>query len=384
MANRNYPKIVTATTLIPFDNPVTYIPPKTVTGAVAFTKYTTNAQAGYGAIIEVIADGVNVPDLSAFYSIGSGTYDNTAGVVNLLTFLYTGNRYCVCINPVSGTGGGGGGGDTTPPSAISVSVENAEPNKVLIAYGETLDSGSVPATSAYTVTVNGSPRTVSAVNIIGANVKVTFGGAAILSTDSVTLDYVVPGSNPIQDVAGNDAAALTGVSVSNNVSGGVVFIPFNLLGSDVVQSPTGTWSSAGGGEGVGYTTQSMAANGKLQMGTSGSGTVLGLDTSGALEIWTDGTNCFYKTCVFLAGGNFYTAYEGVLSTTQVNQGAVGSITHFRMIRTGTTIKLQTSTDGTTFTDAYTYPGTYSGTLYAKGWISTAGTALAEVKGEGFA
>jgi lysophospholipase L1-like esterase len=219
MANRNYPKNVTATTVIPFDNPITAIPQKTITGAVTFTKNTSGAQVGYGAMIEVVADGSHVPDLSAFYSVGTGTYDNTSGVVNLLTFFYTGSRFCVSVNPVSGTGGGGG--DTTPPSTTSVSVENAEPNKVLIAYGETLDSGSVPATSAYTVKVNGSTRTISAVAITGANVKVTFGGAAVVSTDTITLDYVVPGSNPIQDVAGNDAASLTGVTVGNNVSGGV-------------------------------------------------------------------------------------------------------------------------------------------------------------------
>jgi hypothetical protein len=217
MANRNYPKNVSATTVIPFDNPLTYIPPKTITGAVTFTKSTTGAQAGYAAIIEVTADGTNVPDVSAFYSVGTGAYDNTAGVVNLFTFFYTGQKYCVAVNPISGTGGGGG--DTTPPGIVTVSVENAEPNKVLLAYGETLDSASVPATSAYTVKVNGTTRTISAVAITGANVKVTFGGAAVISTDSITLDYVVPGTNPIQDVAGNDAAALTGVTVGNNVTG---------------------------------------------------------------------------------------------------------------------------------------------------------------------
>jgi hypothetical protein len=216
MANRNYPKNSTATTVIPFDNPVTAIPQKTITGAVTFSKVTTGAQVGYGALIRVVANGSNIPDLSAFKKIGSGTYDNTNGVVNQLWFIYDGVDYCVSITqPV--TISGGGGGDTTPPSTTSVSVENAEPNKVLIAYGETLDSGSVPATSAYTVKVNGTTRTTSSVAITGANVKVTFGGAAVISTDTITLDYVVPGSNPVQDVAGNDAAALTGVTASNNV-----------------------------------------------------------------------------------------------------------------------------------------------------------------------
>jgi hypothetical protein len=230
MANRNYPKNIAATTVIPFDNPVSYIPPKTITGVTGFTKNIAGAQAGYCAIIRVIANGSNVPDLSAFKSIGTGVWDNTNGVVNQLWFVYDGTDYCVSItHPVAI--GGGGGGDTTPPSIVTVSVENAEPNKVLLAYGETLDSGSVPATSAYTVKVNGTTRTLSAVAITGSNVKVTFGGAAVINTDTVTLDYVVPGTNPIQDAAGNDAAALTGVSVSNNVgSGGGVFPTTNRVG----------------------------------------------------------------------------------------------------------------------------------------------------------
>jgi hypothetical protein len=231
MSNRNYPKVSTATTVIPFDNPVTYIPPKTITGATAFTKSTAGAQAGYCTILQVTANGVNIPDFSAFGRTGTGSYDNTNGVINVLVFTYWGGSlYTLSISPVTVSGGGGGGGDTTPPSTTSVSVENAEPNKVLIAYGETLDSGSVPATSAYTVTVNGTTRTISAVAITGANVKVTFGGAAVVSTDTITLDYVVPGTSPIQDVAGNDAAALTGVSAGNNVgSGGGTFTTTNRL-----------------------------------------------------------------------------------------------------------------------------------------------------------
>jgi hypothetical protein len=90
MANRNYPKNVTATTVIPFDNPVTYIPPKTVTGAITFTKTTTGAQAGYCSIIRVVADGSHTPDLSAFKLIGTGTWDNTSGAVNQLWFVFDG------------------------------------------------------------------------------------------------------------------------------------------------------------------------------------------------------------------------------------------------------------------------------------------------------
>jgi hypothetical protein len=99
-----YPKPISATTVIPFDNPVTLIPPKTITGATTFTKSVTNAQGGYCTIIRVTADGTNTPDLSAFAKIGTGAWDNTAGVVNQLWFVYDGTQYCVAItHPVGGT-----------------------------------------------------------------------------------------------------------------------------------------------------------------------------------------------------------------------------------------------------------------------------------------
>lgn len=64
-----YPKLISSTTAIPFDNAVTYIGPKTITGPTTFTKVTTAAQPGYRAIMRVIADGTNVPDMSAFKKI---------------------------------------------------------------------------------------------------------------------------------------------------------------------------------------------------------------------------------------------------------------------------------------------------------------------------
>jgi hypothetical protein len=360
MANRNYPKNSTATTVIPFDNPVTAIPQKTITGATTFTKTTTGAQAGYCAIIRVVADGSNVPDLSAFKLIGTGTYDNTNGVVNQLWFVYDGTEYCVAITHPGTIVGGGGGGDTTPPSTTSVSVEDAEPNKVLIAYGETLDSGSVPATSAYTVTVNGSSRTISAVNITGSNVKVTFGGAAVSIGDTITLNYVVPGSNPIQDVAGNDAAALTGVSVSNNVGATLTDIPFTSV-TALTESPSHVWNSTVTGyNNYGLATLYLpaAADGYIEtqyVASDAESAVFGFST----------TNAQVGHAAMLAGmstyvGEIYKDDGGVISNTTVTIAA-GNWT--RLLITGSVIKLQKSTDHTTWTDVATLTATRTTDLY---------------------
>jgi hypothetical protein len=356
----SYPQIKTASTVIAFDNPVSVLPDLTITGAVTFTKSTSGQQPTWSTKITIIADGTHMPDFSAFDSIGTGAYDNTSGVKNICLFTYWGyGLYTVTFTPVTVVGGGGGG-DTTPPSTTSVSVEDAEPNKVLIAYGETLDSGSVPATSAYTVTVNGSSRTISAVNITGSNVKVTFGGAAVSIGDTITLNYVVPGSNPIQDVAGNDAAALTGVSVSNNVGATLTDIPFTSV-TALTESPSHVWNSTVTGyNNYGLATLYLpaAADGYIEtqyVASDAESAVFGFST----------TNAQVGHAAMLAGmstyvGEIYKDDGGVISNTTVTIAA-GNWT--RLLITGSVIKLQKSTDHTTWTDVATLTATRTTDLY---------------------
>jgi hypothetical protein len=356
----SYPQIKTASTVIEFDNPVSVLPDLTITGAVTFTKSTSGQQPTWSTKITIIADGTHMPDFSAFDSIGTGAYDNTSGVKNICLFTYWGyGLYTVTFTPVTVVGGGGGG-DTTPPSTTSVSVEDAEPNKVLIAYGETLDSGSVPATSAYTVTVNGSSRTISAVNITGSNVKVTFGGAAVSIGDTITLNYVVPGSNPIQDVAGNDAAALTGVSVSNNVGATLTDIPFTSV-TALTESPSHVWNSTVTGyNNYGLATLYLpaAADGYIEtqyVASDAESAVFGFST----------TNAQVGHAAMLAGmstyvGEIYKDDGGVISNTTVTIAA-GNWT--RLLITGSVIKLQKSTDHTTWTDVATLTATRTTDLY---------------------
>jgi hypothetical protein len=81
----------------------------------------------------------------------------------------------------------------------------------------------VPANGDFAPQVNGSPRSVSNVSVSGSSVTLTL-ASPVISTDSVTLSYTA-GSNPVQDVAGNDAANYSGAAVTNNTppSGGGTF-----------------------------------------------------------------------------------------------------------------------------------------------------------------
>ena len=87
---------------------------------------------------------------------------------------------------------------------------------LVLTYDEDLDENSVPDQSAYSVTVgSNSAAQPSGVDISGKTVTLTLATAASAG-DTVTLTYTVPGSNPVQDLAGNDAGALTDQSVTNN------------------------------------------------------------------------------------------------------------------------------------------------------------------------
>lgn len=107
--------------------------------------------------------------------------------------------------------------DVTAPTVTARSVNNAT---LTIAYDETLDAASVPATSAFAVTVAGSSRGVSSVNISGSSVSLIL-SSAVTPGQAVTVAYIVPGSNMIQDLAGNDAASYGAQAVTNNTAGDV-------------------------------------------------------------------------------------------------------------------------------------------------------------------
>ena len=105
--------------------------------------------------------------------------------------------------------------DTTAPVLDTATVNGTT---LVLTYGEALDTGSVPASTAYTVSVGGTTVTLagaSPVAVSGMTVTLTL-AAAVASTDVVTVTYAVPTTNPVQDVAENAAAALTNRAVTND------------------------------------------------------------------------------------------------------------------------------------------------------------------------
>jgi uncharacterized protein (TIGR02145 family)/uncharacterized repeat protein (TIGR02059 family) len=103
------------------------------------------------------------------------------------------------------------------PVYLSSVVENTTPSVLELTYNMTL-ANVVPATSAFTILVNGGGNPVNSVNITGTKVQLTLANP-VAYKDIITVSYTKPASNPIQTPAGGQAASISGQMATNNVFG---------------------------------------------------------------------------------------------------------------------------------------------------------------------
>ena len=85
---------------------------------------------------------------------------------------------------------------------------------LVLTYDEDLDTGSVPLAGDFAVAVAGLTAVVSNVAVSGNTVTLTLATAVVFG-QTVTVSYT-GGTNPIQDLDGNDAVALFSRAVDNN------------------------------------------------------------------------------------------------------------------------------------------------------------------------
>ena len=136
--------------------------------------------------------------------------------------------------------------DTTAPALSSVWINGVG---LRLTYDEELDNNSDPDNSAFTVTVNGTSRNVRTVIVIRTLVLV-FLDSPVQAGETVTVSYTVPATNPVQDLAGNRAAAITNQTVSNNTAATAPTAPTaptNLTAQAGDRSVTLTWTTPGNG-----------------------------------------------------------------------------------------------------------------------------------------
>ena len=97
------------------------------------------------------------------------------------------------------------------PSASSAAVNGAT---LTITFDQALDSGAVPPTTSFTVTVAGSTATVSAVAVSGARVTLTLGAAAT-AAQAVVVSYTAPATGGIHDSSNLAASSFGPLTAAN-------------------------------------------------------------------------------------------------------------------------------------------------------------------------
>ena len=127
--------------------------------------------------------------------------------------------------------------DTTPPELGGVSVEG---ETLLLAYRESLGNNSTPAPGSFTIVVNESTYNVADVSVTGSQVALTV-DPAVEHGDSVTLSYAPPtgpDAQPLQDIAGNPAAAIVGLEVDNNTPDTTPpkLVGMSMVGADLIMT----------------------------------------------------------------------------------------------------------------------------------------------------
>lgn len=102
--------------------------------------------------------------------------------------------------------------DFTRPTLVSVTV-STDGQTTALKFSEVLNQLSVSAVTAFSY--SGTAATVAAVSVVGDTVFLT-NGPVVHQTEVPLVSYAVPGSDPIQDTAHNNALAFSNQAATNN------------------------------------------------------------------------------------------------------------------------------------------------------------------------
>ena len=203
----------------------TFTAPVTVTGTPTFA-----FMLGEATREATYSSGSDRAELVFSYEVQAGEIDTDGiswsanalaldgGTVRLTTTVPNVEEDAALGHPAQREGLAGHRVDADPPGVESASLDGT---RLELVYDEALDEGSVPAAGAYEVTAtNGgvtTPLPVSAVAVDGTTVTLTLATPAVFG-ETVTLTYTVLATNPLRDLFGNPAGALTNHPVTNETT----------------------------------------------------------------------------------------------------------------------------------------------------------------------
>ena len=108
-----------------------------------------------------------------------------------------------------------GSDDSHKVDGVRPTLANASVNGIALTleWSEPLDTGSAPAAGQFVLSVDsGTAPTVSSLTMSGTIMTLTLASTADATRD-YTLAYSVPSSNPVKDLAGNEAAMFAGTEI---------------------------------------------------------------------------------------------------------------------------------------------------------------------------
>lgn len=203
-----------AVTPVPFSAVVALDAQKIMDATYGAPSFTLAASPVSGAQnrVTVVSDGVNIPSFTGFTQAGgSGGFDSSAvGIFNYIEFWYDGYKAWYAVTQANPNTP-----DLTFPAILPVlkyAATAPDGSKIFLTYNVPLNT-TPPANGSFVP--NG--RTVTNVAISGPTVTLTL-SAPYISSDTPTLTYTVPGSNPLSGSGNNQpAAALAAAAVVNLV-----------------------------------------------------------------------------------------------------------------------------------------------------------------------
>ena len=177
---------------------------------------------------------VKVYDTNGTTLLGTGTANSSTGAYSIALSSLADGAHTLTAKAIDAAGNTSAASsnltlsvDTVLP-VISTAAVNAK--QITLVYSENLDSGNLPAASAFAVTRAGNPGTVSAVSITDNTITLTL-AESVQNGESVSLSYTNPsGSSTIHDLSGNNAVNLVSKSLTNSTAPPPVLAISNLNG----------------------------------------------------------------------------------------------------------------------------------------------------------